>query len=181
MSNFSNPQLEIQANDINAQILAGLAAIGIQAEMNENTDGIKIPEYHYDIVSVCERYSGYGFHHRRSGKLEVDFKSVYMGRGTLCHAKRFKADTKDLIKKVVASVKERRDAIIAQNAREKAEEKAKRSHETTLKHMRENYPEFKGNIEHHRSQINLNFRNLSEDQARLILMTLRNAGIKGDD
>jgi len=181
MSNFSKPQLEIQANDINAQILAGLAAIGIQAEMNENKDGIKIPEYHYAIVSVGERYSGSGFTRRKSGRIEVDFGSIYMGRGCLCHAKRFKADTKDLIKKVVASVKERRDAILAQKTRDRAEEKEKRSHEATLKHMRENYPEFKGNIEHHRSQINLNFHDLDEDKARLILMTLRNAGINGDD
>lgn len=181
MSRFSKPQLETQASELNAQILAGLAAIGITAEMNENSDGIKVPEYHYDIVRVHEPYSGHGFSHNPSGKLEVHFQSVHLGRGCLCHSKKFKADTKDLIKKVVASVKERRDAILAQKTRDRAEEKEKRSHEATLKHMRENYPEFKDNIEHHRSQTNLNFHDLSEDKARLILMALRNAGINGDD
>jgi len=181
MSRFSKPQLETQASELNAQILAGLAAIGITAEMNENSDGIKVPEYHYDIVRVHEPYSGHGFSHNPSGKLEVHFQSVHMGRGCLCHSKKFKADTKDLIKKVVASVKERRDAILAQNAHEKAEEKANRSHEAVLKGLRKDFPRFKGNIGYHRSQINLNFHNLSEDQARLILGILNGSGINGDD
>lgn len=179
MARFSKPQLETQANELNAQILVGLAAIGIKAEVNENTYGIRIPEYTYDIVCVCEKSSGHGFSRNPSGNLEVEFRSIHMGRGCLCHAKHFKADTKDLVKKVVASVVERRDAILAQKAREKAEEKAKRSHESTLKELRQDFPAFKGNVEHHRSQINLNFHNLTEDQARLILGTLNAAGIKG--
>ena len=181
MSRFSKPQLETQADELNAQILAGLAAIGIKAELNEDSGGIRIPEYFYDIVCVVEPRRGTTWSRYPSGTLEVDFRSVHLGRGCLCHAKKFKASTKDLVKKVVASVKERRDAIIAQKSLEKAEEKARQSHEAVLRTMRENYPEFNGNIEHHRSQINLNFHRLSEDQARLILMTLRNAGISGDD
>jgi hypothetical protein len=178
MKTFSKPQLKTQADELNAQILAGLAAIGIKAELNE-FGGINIPEYPYEIVSIREPYSGYGFICNPSGKLEVKFRSVHVGLECLCHAKKLKVNTKDLVKKVVASVKERRDAILAQNAHDQAKKKAEQSHKTTLKHLRDNYPEFKGNVEPHRSQINLNFHNLSEDQARLILMTLRNAGING--
>ena len=181
MSKYSKPELETQVNELNAQILAGLTEIGVKAEFNANSDGIKIPEYHYDLLSVNEKYTGHGFSIRRSGVLEVRFNSVHTGRGCLCHAKRFKADTKDLINKVVASVVERRDALLAQKSRESTESKAKQSHEKTLKRMRENYPEFGGNIERHSSQINLSFRDLDEDKARLILMTLRNAGINGDE
>ena len=180
MAIFSKPQLETQADELNAQIIAGLAAIGIKATMNENTYGIKIPEYPYVIASVCEQSSGHGFSRHMSGKLEVEFRSIHMGRGCLClcHAKYFKADTKDLIKKVVASIKKRRNAILAQKARDRAEEKAERSHESTLKELRQDFPAFKGNIEHHRSQINLNFHNLTEDQARLILRGLLLRGLR---
>lgn len=181
MARFSKPQLETQANELNAQILAGLAAIGIKAELNENSGGIQIPEYTYDIACVVEPRRGSTWSSYPNGTLEVDFRSVFMGRGCLCHAKRLKASTKDLVKKVVASIKERRDDIIAQNSRDAAEEKAKRSHEAVLKGLRKDFPRFEGSIEHHRSQINLNFRNLSEDQARLILGILNAAGINGDD
>jgi hypothetical protein len=179
MARFSKPHLETQADELNAKILSALAEVGIQATMNENVDGIMIPEYHFVIASVSERYSGSGFSRRLSGTLEVDFRSIHMGRGCLCHAKRLQIDSKDLIKKVVASTKERRDAILAQKAREKAEEKAHRAHETVLKDLRKDFSAFKSNIETHRSQINLNFHNLSEDQARLILGTLNAAGITG--
>lgn len=177
MSRFSKPQLETQASELNAQILAGLAEAGVKAESNDYLDGIKIPEYQYDIVRVEEKTSGYGISIHKFGVLVVVFRSIHMGRGTLCHAKKFKADTKDLIKKVVESVKERRNAIIALNEREKSQNQARRSHERTLKQMRHDYPEFRENIEHHPSQINLSFHDLNEAEARLILVTLRSAGI----
>jgi len=177
MAMYSSKALEKQAHELNAQILAALTAAGIKAELSENSEGIKIPEYTYYILSVSEPYSGSTWSRNPSGKLEVDFRSVHTGMGCLCHAKRFKIDTKDLIKKVVASVKERRDALVAVAKRDKEKDKAQRSHQKILRAMKENYPEFYGNIEHHESQINLNFRRLTEGEARLILMTLRNAGI----
>lgn len=180
-SKYSKPELEQQAAELNAQILAGLAELGIKANLNEQSDGIKIPEYTYDIVSVCEKSVGAGFSHRPMGELEVSLRSIHKGLGCLCHAKRFKGNAKDLVQKVVASVKERRDALVAQDAREKATDKAQRAHGKVLRTLSENYPEFSGNIEHHSSQINLSFRHLTEAEARLILMTLRNAGIKGKD
>lgn len=181
MARFSKPQLETQADELNAQILAGLAEVGVRAEMTES-GGIRIPEYHYDIACVVEPKRGSTWSLYPSGTLEVEFRSVYLtrGHGRLCHVKRFKVGTKDLIKKVVTSIVERRDAIMAQKAREKAEEKANRSHEAVLKSLRQDFSGFKGNIERHRSQISLNFHNLSEEQARLILGTLNAAGIKGD-
>ena len=179
MAMYSSKALEKQAHELIAQILAALAAVGIKAELSEDSGGIKIPEYHYDILSISEPYSGSTWSRRPSGKLEVNFRSVHTGMGCLCHAKRFKIDTKDLIKKVVASVKERQGALVAVNKRDKERDKAQRSHQKVLKTLSENYPEFHGNIEHHKSQINLNFHHLTEDEARMILMTLRNAGIKG--
>lgn len=181
MSIFSKPELKKQADELYAQIFAGLKEAGVKASMNENMDGVKIPEYFYVIASVEEVTRGTGFSIIRTGKLEVVFRSIYLKPSGLCHAKRFKADTKDLVKKVVASIKERRDAIVAEHAREKAETKAHRTHEATLKGLRKDFPRFKDNIGNHRSLINLNFHDLTEDQARLILMTLRNAGIKGED
>jgi hypothetical protein len=179
MAMYSSKALEKQARDLNAQILAALAAAEIKAELDEDSAGIKIPEYHFNILSISEPYSGSTWSRNPSGRLEVDFRSIHTGMGCLCHAKRFKIDAKDLIKKVVASVKERRDALIARAKRDKEKDKAIQSHQKVLKAMKENYPEFSGNIEHHKSQINLNFHHLTEDQARMILVTLRNAGIKG--
>lgn len=179
-SYIKSPELKKQANELYSQILAGLKEAGVPASMNEHLDGIMIPEYPYVVAEVGEITRGSGFSIHGSGKLEVSFRSLYLGHECLCHAKRFKADTKDLIKKVVSSIKERRDAVIVQTAREEAKTKARESHGSTIKAMRENYPEFSRNIERHNSQINLSFNNLTEDQARLILMTLRNAGIKGD-
>lgn len=176
---YSSKALEKQAQELNSQILSALAAEGIKAELDENSAGINIPEYHFNILNISEPYSGSTWSRSPSGRLEVDFRSIHNGMGCLCHAKRFKIDTKDLIKKVVASVKERRDALVAQAKRDKEKDKAIQSHQKVLKTMKENYPEFSGNIEHHKSQINLNFHHLTEDQARMILVTLRNAGIKG--
>lgn len=181
MARFSKPELDQQADTLNAQILAALSESGIKAELNEHTGGIKIPEYFYDIANVVEKYSGEGFSRRRSGKLEVEFRSIHLGRGTLCYAKRLKTDAKDLVKKVVESILERKTTIVAHHKREMAEERARNSHAKVLKVMRDNYPEFAGNIEQHSSKINLAFDGLDENKARLILMTLRNAGISGDD
>jgi hypothetical protein len=180
MSKYSKPELEQQANELNHQILVVLSAIGIKAELNACTDGIKIPEYTYDIASVREPNGGSGFSRQPTGKLEVDFRSVHTGRGCLCHAKRFKADTKDLVQKVVTSIKERREAIVAQAKREREMGKARSAHQKILKSLSLDFPDFNGNIEHHSSQINLNFHGLDEDKARRILLALRNAGIKGD-
>jgi len=180
MSKYSKPELEQQANELNHQILVVLSAIGIKAELNACTDGIKIPEYTYDIASVREPNGGSGFSRQPTGKLEVDFRSVHTGRGCLCHAKRFKADTKDLVQKVVTSIKERREAIVAQAKREREMGKARSAHQKILKSLSLDFPDFNGNIEHHSSQVNLNFHGLDEDKARRILLALRNAGIKGD-
>ena len=180
MSKYSKPELKQQANELNNQILVGLAAIGIKAELNDCTDGIKIPEYTYDLATVLEPNGGHGFSYRPTGKLEVVFPSIHTGRGCLCHAKRFKADTKDLVQKVVSSVKERREAIVARAKSELEMGKARSAHQKVLKSLSLDYPDFNGNIEHHSSQIKLNFHGLDEDKARRILLALRNAGIKGD-
>ena len=180
MARYSTPALDREAVELLVKIISELTAIGIKAELNESSWGVKIPEYTYDITSVNEMSVGHGFSHRPTGKLEVVFRSVHMGMGCLCHAKRFKVDTKDLVQKVVASVKERRDAIIAQRNREEASDKARTAHQRVLKKLSTDFPEFKGNIDHSSGSINLSFRHLSEDEARAIFKVLRDAGIKGN-
>jgi len=176
---YSKPELETQAKGLLDQIIVECGKIGILATLSEGGDGIKIAEYYYDVVDVSEKRSSGGFSSRALGALEVRFRSIHLGRGCLCSAKRFKIDTKDLMSKIVSSIKERRDAIIALKKQESMEDKSKRAHQKVLKTLRENYPEFEGNIEHDNSRINLSFRNLSEDKARWILKTLRDAGIHG--
>ena len=180
MSRYSTPELEQQAIDLNTQIIDGLVAMGILAELNDSSGGVKIPEYHYDILRVDEKSSGHGFSHRRSSELEVYFSCIHIGRGCLCHAKRFKADTKDLLKKVLASVKERRDTVIAQRARDEEVDQARTAHQRVLKKLSTDYPDFKGNIENSNGSIHLSFRHLSDAEARAIFKALQDAGIKGD-
>jgi hypothetical protein len=167
---FSKPELEQQAKELTNQILDELGKIGISSQ-KKNTGGIMIPGHYEEICRVSEG----------AGELVVSFGSIYLGGiGPLCYAKKFKASTKNLVPKVVESIKERRDAIIAQKSRNADEDKANLSHAETLKHMRENYPEFSRNIQYHAREINLSFNLLTEDKARLILNTLRDAGISGD-
>lgn len=159
------------------QVLAELSSLGIKATLNEHTGGIQIPEYHYDIAYVYEKTSKYGFRPLPTGKLYVDFRSVHFGLLVLQRAKSFEAKGKNLIKRIVEDIQTRRNSIIAQRKKERSEEKVRRAQGLILKNLRETYPEFKWNIEEHNSEINLTFKSLTEDEARLILMTLRNAGI----
>lgn len=180
MPNFSKPEMAAQAATLTTQILTALAEAGVKAELNENSGGIKIPEYFYDLLCVIEKSTGYGISRRWSGKLEVEFRSISFGSGTFCYTKKFKTEAKDLIKKVVASVIERRNALVAHKEREDAEQKLELANQKALNELCRDFPRFKANVEYHRSQINLSFRNLSKEKARLILGTLNAAGINND-
>jgi hypothetical protein len=180
MVKFSTPELKVQADELMSQIISGLSTIGVKAEINKDLNGIKIPEYQYNIAYITELMYGDQWSLSSSGTLKVLFGSVFLYGDCLCRAKSFKGGARDLVKKVVASIKERRDVIVARQELREIEEKARKSHEEVLRGLSKDFPSLKKHIEYHKSKINLNFNDLSEDQAQLILTILQNAGFDGN-
>jgi magnesium-transporting ATPase (P-type) len=180
MSSFSKPELETQARRLTELVLTALGVAGIYAEVNENTGAIKIADYFYDLVHICEKKSRSGLRPLPQGVLEVFFRGIqFRDTSNSIRAKTFgvKGSDEALVARIVADIIARRAAILDNKKREDAKNKAYSIHEMALRALRVTYPEFSGAIERHQFEINLSFKGLTEDKARRILQALRDAGI----
>jgi len=172
MAKFSTPELTEQVKATLDAVIAELVKQGVPAELNHNSDGVAVvaKKYPQTIFSVAEEHLRFG---PPNGKVKWHFQSLFLSTGTVA-AKAFKGDAKDLVAKLVNSVKERHEKIVAADKHSASKDEARRTAQSELTKIREAFPEFEGSTS---SGINIEFRHLTLDEATKILQALRDAGI----
>jgi lipoate-protein ligase A len=164
--------IKVQIKELTTQIFEALVAEGVSVEAESNRLTVTVEEELF-YINVRETTKSIGYACHKTGELEVTCPSVYMRGDWICPAKRFKATTTNLLKKVVNTVKERQEAITTYTSREKAQAKEWQKHKAVLEGIREDFPLFEGNVEKHASHITLQFEQLTEEKARAILAVLQ--------
>ncbi len=175
MANFSTPKLTAEVNATLKAVVAELLKQGVPAKINDQLTGVSVVNENYPInmFDAEEDHLRFG---PPNGKIRWHFRSLYLFTGTLS-AKTFKNESKDLVTKLVRSVKERYEEILVADKRRAEKKEAQDEAAATQANLRASFPEFENKLNVNSSGITIKFDYLTVEKATKILQALKDAGI----
>lgn len=178
-NSYSNPKLEAKAQKIISELYAELVKLKVNVSVDESGTCINYADS--STTPVCyiqEGMAGSTWNRRRNGELEVKFPSIYRGSyGNTISSKRLGVESKDLQKKLIASVVERVESIKKYEEAEKLKDKALRDIIKEQKTLKKEFPTLSLAVKSMSETLDLQFTDLTPESARKILQALKDAGL----
>lgn len=144
---------------------------GVPAKVNKRPLGIRLANYHSNIVDVDEDRSS----------VKWVFRSIWLSTGVVS-AKVIRKNSKDLESKLVASIQDRYEAIVAAHKYDVDEAEAKDTANSILLKIHKAFPEYTSNIWAKMSETDfsfcIEFNSLTQETAIEILRALKERGVK---
>lgn len=175
---FSTETLDALVQTTLKEVVQELEKLKVPAKIVNSPLGIRLDGYYLNIIDIDEdRHQP-----KDSGRrIKWVFRSLYMDTRTIA-AKVLRGDSKDLVAKLVRSVKERHESILEAQKEDAKQIRAREEATAVLDKIRKCFPEFANNIQVRVSggswHLSVEFSKLNQETVMALLKALRALGIE---